>query len=213
MQLARRLTLLLAALCVGLASGPAAAHSDDGALRIVSETPAGPLAVTYEVELIFANDGDPANGATVTATAVGADGAALGPHTFQPTGDPGRYTATITFPAPGPWQLSITATDPDATLDAATTISAAPTVPATTVAPPTLQPTTAPPPAVPPSTAAATVAPTVPTPAPTTAPASTPAVSGDASGGNTGVVLAVLAGLLVAAAGGAVVARRNKRQA
>ena len=61
----------------------------------------------YEVELVFVADGHPAADATVTAVAELA-GATVGPVTMQPTGADGHYTATLTFPSAGQWNVRFT---------------------------------------------------------------------------------------------------------
>jgi len=142
------MNLRRAAVTVGIAAvtalGPsvhAAAHSDDGVIEIVTAEPAGPLAVNYDIALTYTNDGDPADGATVTLAADGPAGAIIGPVPLQPTDQLGHYTTTVTYPTAGAWAIRLSALSPTASLARNDTITDA--QPATT---PPLVPTTGSPP-------------------------------------------------------------------
>jgi hypothetical protein len=128
----------------------AGAHGQAGEITVLDASPAGPLAVTVEVGIVFGNDGDPAEGATVTATLTGPGGAEVGPVPL-PAVRGARYGSTIEVPAPGPWTVAVASTDPAGTASAAVEV---PTAPATTT---TMTTTTTTAPA--PGTTAATVAP------------------------------------------------------
>jgi hypothetical protein len=140
----RRLLLTVLALTlVGLAgSDRALAHGEDGVLEVVNAvpTPAGDV-VAYTVELTYANDGDLVEGAVVTATARRPGSGAEAPVTLPSIGD-GWYAANVTFPGPGRWTVTFTATDPAATVDAEfevvdTPVTTTTTAPTGTGAPPT----------------------------------------------------------------------------
>jgi hypothetical protein len=114
--LAALLGLLGAAvLALGLIAGPAGAHEGDAVLT-VEVHPAG-QSIHYIVRVTWANDGHPATGATVTATAIGPDGTQLTPVPLAPADDDGRYAGAVEYPAPGPWTVRITSIDPTGTIE------------------------------------------------------------------------------------------------
>lgn len=105
---------LTLALGAGLLPGaaPAGAHEGAGTLTVEQVHPAG-LSVHYIVLLTWENDGHPADDATVTATPVGPDGAALTPVTLAPSGaGDGRYSGAVEFPSAGSWTVRFTSIDP-----------------------------------------------------------------------------------------------------
>lgn len=110
-RLAVGLAGLLAA-SLAVAPGMASAHDDTGSLTVASTAPGGPGAITYVVDVTYANDGHGAAGATVTVVAEGADGALVGPVPLTPAGEDGRYQATVQFPTGGPWALRFTSLSP-----------------------------------------------------------------------------------------------------
>lgn len=137
--------LLLVLLVLGsvalLGAAPASAHGDDGALEVIDAVPtAAGDEVTYTVELTYANDGDPVEGAVVSAT-VRRPGA--GPRESIPLASIGEgwYAGAVLFPGPGRWTVAFAAVEPAATVEATYTVPATPPPP-TTVAPATT--TTAP---------------------------------------------------------------------
>ena len=129
-----------------MAAGPALAHGDEGMLEVVNAVPtAEGDVVAYTVALTYANDGDPVEGAVVTATARRAGAGAQAPVTLPSIGE-GWYAANVNFPGPGRWTVTFTAAEPTATVEAVfevgetleTTTSAAPATdppPSTTAAP------------------------------------------------------------------------------
>lgn len=126
----RRL-LVLCLLALGpvalLGAAPALAHGDDGTLEVLDAvpTPAGD-AVTYTVELTYANDGDPVEGADVSATvrAPGAD--PRPPITLASIGE-GWYAGSVAFPGPGRWTVAFAAVEPAAAVEATYVVPATPT--------------------------------------------------------------------------------------
>jgi hypothetical protein len=134
---ARRLIAVLAlalAAALGLLPGvgvsPAGAHDGDAVFEVEAH-PAG-LAIHYIVRVTWADDGHPAEGATVTATAIGADGTQLTPVPLVQSDSDGRYTGVLEYPSAGTWTLRITSIDPNGTLQQAQEV----TPPPTTTAPP-----------------------------------------------------------------------------
>jgi hypothetical protein len=184
----RRL-LALAVLALARVPQAAAAHGDEGELEVVQATPDDTgSAVTYQVRLTYANDGDPVGGATVTATASTVGEAPQPPITMDAGAD-GVYQATVTFPAPGEWSVRFESADPEAGLTVSYVIEEPP--PPTTAAP----------------------APTTSGPTATSTPAE-PQVTDEDTGGSgppTGLVVGlVVTGVLAVAAGTALFVQRRK---
>ena len=125
-------SLLVAVAALG--TGPALAHGDEGALEVVDAVPtsAGDE-VTYTLELTYANDGDPVDGAIVSATVRG-PGGPREPIALASIGE-GWYAGPVLFPGPGRWTVAFAAIEPAATVEATYEVPAAP--PPTTVAPTT----------------------------------------------------------------------------
>ncbi len=187
----RRVTTATALVLGVLLAGPApaGAHGDEGVMELIEQEPAEDggerRSVNYLVGLVYANDDDLVEGATVTAVATGPGGARTAPVTFTPAG-PGRYQGTVTFPGPGRWTVVFSSADPVA--EARTQEELAPPPPTTTTTTTTVTTTT---------TEATEVD-------------SEPVDDGDDEGGSTGVVAAgVLGVLLLAVAGYALVTRRR----
>ena len=105
-----------AALALGAAAGPAAAHEGDAVVVIESVHPAG-QSIHYIVRVTWENDGHPAADATVTATAVAPDGSQLTPVALAPADTDGRYAGAIEYPAPGTWTVRVTSIDPTGTVE------------------------------------------------------------------------------------------------
>lgn len=115
----------LAAVAFGPAAAPAGAHDGDAVIELESH-PAG-LSIHYIVRVTWANDGHPAADATVTATAIGADGTQLTPVTLAPADSDGRYAGVLEYPAPGAWTVRITSIEPTGTLQQPQQIAPPPT--------------------------------------------------------------------------------------
>jgi hypothetical protein len=86
-----------------------------------------------EVGLLYANDADVAEEATVTVTFTGPDGSMVGP-VPAPRTTGARYVADTDLPAPGPWAFTVTAEAPAASVTG--TVDMAPPAPPTTAAVP-----------------------------------------------------------------------------
>ena len=129
----RLLALLVLGAVTLLGATPAGAHGDDGTLEVLDAvpTPAGDE-VTYTVELTYANDGDPVDGAIVSATVRG-PGGPQEPLAAASIGE-GWYAVPIRFPGPGRWTVTFAAVEPAATLEVTYEVPATP--PSTTTAPP-----------------------------------------------------------------------------
>lgn len=134
--------LLFCSLLVAVATlgtDPALAHGDEGALEVVDAVPtsAGDE-VTYTLELTYANDGDPVDGAIVSATVRG-PGGPREPIALASIGE-GWYAGPVLFPGPGRWTVAFAAIEPAATIEATYEVPATPpttTMPLTTTTEPT----------------------------------------------------------------------------
>src|SRR5690606_29076957 len=74
------LTLLLACLTLVLApAGPAGARGAEGAMTVIRAEQTGPGRAEVELGLLYANDNEVAEEATVTVTATGPGGEVVGP--------------------------------------------------------------------------------------------------------------------------------------
>jgi hypothetical protein len=135
----RRFAILVALACSALAlsSGAASAHSDDGLIVVEARETDDETTVEVRARLTYANDGDPASGATVTVEGTGPSGEVLAPQPLSPDGA-GIYAAVVALPATGTWKLRVVAVGPSAvgevgfttrSEDAATTTSSPPATP------------------------------------------------------------------------------------
>ena len=117
-----------AALVLGLlGTGPASAHDGEGVLIVESKGPPRDLAIPLVVRLTWKGDGHAAVDATITATALGADGTTTTPVAMEPVDQDGRYEATVEVPRPGPWTVRFTSVTPAATLEIEQTVDPAAT--------------------------------------------------------------------------------------
>jgi hypothetical protein len=92
------------------------AHGDTGVLEPVLIEQAGDaLAIDVQVVLTYGNDGERAEGATVTASAISARG--ITSITLEPASAPGAYVGTLEVPEPGEVTVLVESTDPSATLE------------------------------------------------------------------------------------------------
>jgi len=104
-----------AALVLVLAPRGALAQEGDPALVVQQAHPAS-NSVHYFVQLAAdGGEGDPIDGATVTATPTSPDGNAGQPVALVGDGD-GIYQGSVTLSDSGDWTVTFAATDPDATL-------------------------------------------------------------------------------------------------
>ena len=104
---------LAAPLVLLLLAAPAAAHGADGALALEAQTTNDPAKVEIRARLTYANDREPASGASVTVDGTGPKGESIASETMTAAGA-GIYTATVQLPASGTWTLRVTATLPSA---------------------------------------------------------------------------------------------------
>lgn len=105
-------------------AGSAGAHGDDGLMKIEPTAGAQPLVVDVVVTIIYANDREPAEGASVSVDAIDSAGATTGPATLVDAGD-GRYTGPVELPREGAWTLRASSTNPAASGELAITVTAA----------------------------------------------------------------------------------------
>jgi len=128
----RRLFVAMLALTVLSQSG-ALAHEDTGRFEDVRVEVIGPLTLSVKATLIYPNDGEPAEEATVTAVAEQPGAPAGAPSPLQELA-PGEYSAELTVPNGGSWTIRLTALSPSATTETAVEVPA----PATTTTAETL---------------------------------------------------------------------------
>lgn len=104
-----------AALVLVLSPGGAAAQEGDAAITVEQAHPAN-ASVHYFVKLAAdGGEGDPIDGATVTATPTRADGTAGQPVTLDPDGE-GVYQGSVPLSESGEWTVVFTSTEPEATV-------------------------------------------------------------------------------------------------
>ena len=178
---------------------PVHAHGGPGVVELRSEgsVPAGPTELA--VSITYENDGEPAEGAIVDATARGPEGVVTPPVRLRSTADPGIYRAGLELPAPGEWTVTVTSAFPPGSL----------------VVPLTLRPATSEPAAASTASASATSASTTTstTSGPTAPTLEEPEVGG-AEGGTdrTNLVVAAVSGILGGALGLWASRRRSARR-
>jgi hypothetical protein len=120
---------LLLGLVPGLGGSPAAAHDGPAIVVVEQVHPAG-LQLHYIVRVTWEDDGHPAEDATVTATAIAADGTQLTPVPLAPADDDGRYAGVIEYPSAGAWTVRVTSIEPTGSVEEPQEVTA----PATTEA-------------------------------------------------------------------------------
>ena len=108
----------------GLGGSPAGAHDGDAVITLEAH-PAG-LAIHYIARVTWANDGHPAEGATVTVTAIGADGTQLTPVPMAQADSDGRYAGVLEYPSAGSWTVRVTSIEPDGTIEQAQDVTPPP---------------------------------------------------------------------------------------
>lgn len=118
-----------ASILIGHLAGPgvASAHEGEGVLVVESQGPADGLDMAYVVRLTWEDDGHAAFDATITATAIAADGTPQTPVPLEPVDQDGRYTATLTYPEAGTWTVRFTSVTPAATTELAEQVVEPPT--------------------------------------------------------------------------------------
>jgi len=111
----RRLSVLSLAVPVVLllSAAPAVAHGSDGELLLETRPTNDPATVEIRARLTYANDDEPAPGASVTVDGTGPKGESLATQAMTAAGA-GIYAATVQLPASGTWMLRVTATLPSA---------------------------------------------------------------------------------------------------
>ena len=114
------------ALAVVLPATPAGAHDGPAIVDIEAAHPAGGTQVHYIVRVTWEDDGHPAEDATVTATAVGGDGAQLTPVALAPVDSDGRYAGVVEYPAAGSWTVRVTSIKPTGSAEQAQEVAATP---------------------------------------------------------------------------------------
>ncbi|MPY94009.1 MAG: hypothetical protein GEV08_13375 [Acidimicrobiia bacterium] len=143
----------------------AGAHDETGTITVAA-TAAGPLTMAYDVDVTYLNDGHGAVDATATVVAQGPAGQEVGPIALEPGTPPGRYRATVVFPAPGEWLVRFSSLSPLASVERVESLRA-PVVPSTAA----------------PSTSTSGVAPTLSRPPSATVSSGLPAVTGAVADG------------------------------
>ena len=111
---------LVAVATIGGMQG-AGAHSAEGILGVEATPAPEARAVMVSATLKYANDNDPATGATVSVVATDPTGVAIAPVTLRDVGL-GGYQGTVDLPAAGTWTLTVTAADPAATATTTVTV-------------------------------------------------------------------------------------------
>lgn len=104
--------LVMVALC--MLGGPAGAHGDKGLLAVDVAPPDAKGQAVVTARLAYANDGERVSGAQVEAAATGPGGATVAPVALA-AGANGVYSGTLTLPAVGEWEVTVTAAAPSAT--------------------------------------------------------------------------------------------------
>ena len=106
----------LAVILVG--ATPSGAHGDAGTIEIDVPEDRGALTVGLRIRLTYDGDEHPveeADAGGITVEATGPDGATTSPEgAFVATEVPGVYAADLTFPAPGTWEVTVSADEPAA---------------------------------------------------------------------------------------------------
>jgi YtkA-like len=126
-----RFRLTLAALVAAAAllaagpSGPAGAQEDSGEIELEAVHPAGQ---SLHLIVRVTEGGDPANDASVTATAVSVGGGeSLTPVDLTRDDDDGHYSGPVEFPSAGLWTVRFTSANPDGTLEVDQEVELSPT--------------------------------------------------------------------------------------
>ena len=146
MPRAGALLVAVAAVLLTFLAGPAAAHSEEGQMTVVSATESEPMTISAEVGLVYSSDQHLAEEAEVWVDA-STDGTQLEPVRLTRAGQGSSvYAGQIPVPTAGEWTLAFESTNPTATAQATVTVEGAPaeTTTSSTAAPATEPSTTAP---------------------------------------------------------------------
>jgi hypothetical protein len=119
------LAVAAALLTFAVAGGDAGAHSEQGLLALTAEAAADARVVSLVATLKYANDGDVAPNAVVTASATNAAGESTAPLTLRAEGE-GRYRGELVLPSDGKWDVTVRSEQPVASASASVTVSARP---------------------------------------------------------------------------------------
>ena len=138
-----RVGLLFAVMAASFAAmtGTAGAHGPEATFTpITTEPVANDLAANLRVTLIYDNDAEPVDDATVLVTPVGPGGTEDAQIGLLRAPEPGTYEGSVPVGAPGEWTFKVTSEDPEAALDIVIAIPEPAS--ASTVVAPTEAPTT-----------------------------------------------------------------------
>jgi YtkA-like len=128
---------LLTALVLVGAAPAAQAHGGDPAISVEAVHSLGDGSFHFIVDMVYADDGDPISGKTVTATPVSPSGATGSAVTLPSTGD-GVYQGPVPLPEDGTWTVKIASADPAGAIDYGFVVdgdTGTPAAPATTTPP------------------------------------------------------------------------------
>lgn len=192
LRVAALVVAAVTALC-SLLAGPAAAHSDEGEMTVVSATESEPMTISVEVGLVYAGDQHLAEEAEVWVDA-STDGTQLEPVRLTRSGEGSSvYAGQFPVPAAGVWTLSFESTDPVATAEASVTVEGQTPQSTTTFLAPTTETTTS-------------------APAIDDAETSDVEVEDDDDGLSAVVIALIVVGVLVLAGAGIAIAQRRRNQ-
>jgi hypothetical protein len=121
--------LLLAATAAG--GRTASAHEGEGILTLESQQVLPDGTASYQVRLIWENDGHAAIDSTVTATPIAPDGIPGTPVVMQAVDQDGRYAGSLTFAGGGTWTVRFTSVTPAATSEVVEEVAIVPATPTT----------------------------------------------------------------------------------
>lgn len=116
---------------IALASTPAFAHGPTGVMTVLTATADQSGVVQLEVGIVYENDDDPAQDATVFAQASSVEGTNLEPIPLLRT-EGSRYAASVPFP-PGNYTIVVSSTEPTSSAEVSVVVPS-PIVATTTIA-------------------------------------------------------------------------------
>ncbi len=127
--------LAAAALVLAPASSAGAQSNEEAEISIESSEPGSDLSVTYRIRVVGKDSRVPTNGASITATALGPDGARAAPVALSPRDTDGGYSGLQHFPAPGQWAVRVTVDSPSGSVEFVQEVGNAPATTTTTTVP------------------------------------------------------------------------------